>query len=280
MVRLPEKVALITGIVVGPAHPIAIAAWADVAATAAVFAFSAAHRNSSFYDPYWSAVPIAIVLFWALVPDSPDVNAPRVLLVFGFVALWGCRLTFNWVRGWQGLQHEDWRYVRLQEQTGRAYWLVSFSGIHMMPTIWVFLGLLPVYAAVAVGTKPLGALDLLAALVTAAAIAIEARADQELRRFRTAPGRQPGDILASGLWARSRHPNYLGEISFWWGLYLFGLAAAPDWWWTIVGPASITLMFRFVSLPMLETRMLERRPDFAQHQKRTSMVIPWPRKAA
>jgi steroid 5-alpha reductase family enzyme len=69
-------------------------------------------------------------------------------------------------------------------------------------------------------------------------------------------------------------------MGFWWGLWLFGLAADPTWWWTIVGPVSITLMFRFVSLPMVETRMLERRPDYAAHTQTTSLVIPWPPKRA
>jgi len=44
--------------------------------------------------------------------------------------------------------------------------------------------------------------------------------------------------MTTGLWAYSRHPNYFGEIMFWWGIFLFGLAAAPDWWWTVIGPVS------------------------------------------
>jgi len=168
--------------------------------------------------------------------------------------------------------------VDLRTSTGRAYWLVSFVGLHLMPTIQVFFGCLPLYAALAVGTRPLGALDLLATLVTGGAIALEARADKELVRFRQS--QPPRDaILASGVWAWSRHPNYFGEMSFWWGLWLFALAAAPAYWWTVVGAAAITLMFRFASLPLIETRMLQRRPGFAAHQQRVSMVVPWPPRA-
>jgi steroid 5-alpha reductase family enzyme len=197
------------------------------------------------------------------------------------VLLWGLRLTANWARGWSGLNHEDWRYVNLQKQTGRLYWIVSFTGIHMMPTFWVFAGCLALYPALATGAGGFGALDLLAAAVTGTAIWLEFQADQELRRFRRAPGRRTEDVLDTGLWARSRHPNYLGEMGFWWGLWLFGLAADPSWWWSIVGPLSITLMFRFASLPMIETRMLERRPEaFAAYRERTPMVLPWPRKVA
>jgi steroid 5-alpha reductase family enzyme len=255
-------------------HVIAIALAADVMATVTVFAFSYAFDNSSFYDAYWSVAPIAIALFWTLTAAGDAVVA-RQALVIALVAIWGARLTYNWARSWTGLDHEDWRYVDLRKKSGKLAWLVSFTGIHMMPTLWVFGGCLSLYPALTVGARPLGVLDAVAVLVTAGAIWIEARADKELRRFRTsAHDRQ--EILASGVWGYSRHPNYFGEMSFWWGLYLFGLAADPAYSWTILGPLAITLMFRFVSLPMIETRMSERRPGFAAHAQRVSMVVPWP----
>jgi steroid 5-alpha reductase family enzyme len=261
----------------GPfSHPVAVAAWADVVATVAVFAFSYAFGNSSFYDPYWSVAPLPIALYWAACAPS-GLNRTRVAIVILLIAAWGARLTRNWVRGWQGLHHEDWRYIDLKTRTGGAYWAVSFAGIHMFPTVVVFLGCLAVWS-VAGSDRPLGVIDLLAAIVTAGAIGIEARADVELHRFRSA-NRQPGAILDSGLWALSRHPNYFGEMSFWWGLWLFGVAASPrDFWWTAIGPVTITLMFRLVSLPMMEERMTSRRPGYALHAARTPLVIPWPRR--
>jgi steroid 5-alpha reductase family enzyme len=269
-------VAIGVGRAVDAASPLWTALWADVAATCVVFAFSVAFRNSSFYDAYWSLAPIAIVVYW-LQGALDGVPAERQGLVALLVFAWGIRLTLNWARGWAGLAHEDWRYVDLQAKTGRLYWLVSFSGIHMMPTLWVFGGCLALYPALATGTGGVGALDLVAAVVTGTAIWLEFQADQELRRFRTAPGRRPEEVLDAGLWAFSRHPNYLGEMGFWWGLFLFGLAADPSWWWTAVGPLAITLMFRFASLPMIETRMLARRPEaFAAYRRRTPMVLPRP----
>ena len=267
-------VALLTGALAGWEHPLAVAFAADVAATLAIFAFSVAFNNSSFYDAYWSAAPPVIALyFWAVA--SPDADGARQVLVVALVCWWAVRLTYNWYRGWTGLHHEDWRYVDLRTSTGRAYWLVSLTGLHLMPTVQVFLGCLALYPALAVGTRPFGLVDWLALLVTAGAIALEARADKELVRFRRS--QPPADaILASGVWSWSRHPNYFGEMSFWWGLWLFGLAAAPAYWWTVIGPLAITLMFRFASLPLIETRMLARRPAFAEHQRRVSMVIPWP----
>ena len=158
------------------------------------------------------------------------------MVVFALVLAWAVRLTWNWARGWQGLGHEDWRYLRLKEQSGRAYWLVSFAGIHLMPTLWVFAGCMSLYPALAAATRPFGVLDAIAALVTAGSIWIEKRADDELQRFRR-DGHGPHAILKTGLWAWSRHPNYFGEMGFWWGLWLFGSRRIPSWAWTIVGPA-------------------------------------------
>jgi steroid 5-alpha reductase family enzyme len=259
-------------------HPIAVAFWADVAGTVAIFAFSLAFRNSSLYDPYWSLAPLPIALYWAMRPALVGVNPIRLVVVLVLVALWGLRLTRNWARGWRGLDHEDWRYVEIRERTGGGYWPASFVGIHLLPTLWVFLACLPLYASLAAGRAPLGILDLAASVVTLGAIWLEARADQQLRRFRDASP-APGEFLRQGLWAWSRHPNYLGEMGFWWGLWLFGLAANPGWWWTLAGPLLVTLMFWLVSLPWMERRMKERYPGYAQHAERSSLVFPWPQRA-
>jgi steroid 5-alpha reductase family enzyme len=263
-------VALNAGTAVPTEHPLWVAFWADLAATATIFLFSLFYRNSSFYDAYWSVVPIAIAAWW--IAGADGANGLRQALVFGLVAVWGVRLTYNWYRGWEGLHHEDWRYVDLRQKTGRAYWLVSGVGLHLFPTLLVFLGCLPLYPALATSAAPLGWLDALAFVVTAGAIALEARADDELVRYRREP-HDSKEFLRSGLWAWSRHPNYLGEMGFWWGVFLFGLAASPTWWWSAIGAVAISLMFRFVSLPLIEERMRERRPEYAAWAERSSLVL-------
>jgi steroid 5-alpha reductase family enzyme len=258
-------------------HPIQVVFIADVAATCVIFGFSLAWRNSSFYDAYWSVAPPFIALYWLATSDVSDVDRLRRALVLTLVAAWAIRLTYNWYRGWTGLDHEDWRYRDMREKSGRAYWLVSFGGIHMAPTLFVFLGCLPLYPALAVGTRPFGVIDVLAAGLTAGAIWIEARADRELMDYRRS-GPPPGQTLATGVWRYSRHPNYFGEIAFWWGLALFGVAAAPEWWWSAVGALTITLMFRFISLKLIEDRMSASRDDYAAYVATTSRIIPWPPK--
>jgi steroid 5-alpha reductase family enzyme len=240
-------------------------------ATVVVFGFSVKYNNSSLYDPYWSVAPLPIALYWSAA-GAPGVQQ---LLLLALVALWGARLTANWMARWRGMGDEDFRYVEIRGRSGRLYWPASFVSIHLMPTIWVFLGLLPLYPALA-RPSPFTAWQLAGLIVTTVAIAIEATADRQLRAFlRTR--RDAGAILDQGLWALCRHPNYLGEILFWWGLYLCGLAAAPTWAWSGVGPLSITLLFVFISVPWMDRRLLLRHPAWAQTMKSRLALLPWPR---
>jgi steroid 5-alpha reductase family enzyme len=253
-------------------HPIVVGAVADLLATAIVFGFSVGYDNSSLYDPYWSVAPLPIALYWVSVGRL----GLRQVLILLLLALWGVRLTGNWVARWRGIGDEDFRYQEIRRRTGRLYWPASLVSIHLMPTIWVFLGLLPLYPALA-RQSPIMVLDVAALVVTAAAIAIEATADWQLRAFlRTR--RDPAAVLDKGLWAYCRHPNYLGEVLFWWGLYLFGLAAEPAWAWSVVGPLSISLLFAFVSVPWMDRRLLLRYPAWAQTMRSLPALLPWPRR--
>lgn len=275
----------IAGAMQGAFHPLVIVAAADLGATIVVFAFSRAFDNSSFYDAYWSVAPVSIAWWLALQPG--DALTARQWLVLALISLYGARLTFNWARGWTGLGHEDWRYVDLRKSTGKAYWVVSFFGLHFFPTVCVFLGVLPLHAvlskapwgdAVGVGIEARAGfswLDVVAAIVTLSAIVIETVADEQLRNFRTS---KTGEICDVGLWSVSRHPNYFGEISFWFGLWLFGVAAGAPWW-SVSGVVVMIALFNFASIPLAEKRSLARRPHFAEHQRRVSKLIPWFRSA-
>jgi steroid 5-alpha reductase family enzyme len=253
---------------------------ADAVATAVIFAFSMVFRNSSFYDPYWSVKPMVVVVWLsAFAPEGALADPLRVRLVTTLMLLYGARLTWNWMRGWSGLDHEDWRYVDLANKTGAFWPLVSFSGVHFFPTVLVYLGCLPLFDALLHGADvPFGLLDLLAGLVLLGGITLEALADHQLRRFRLSkPPREK--ILETGLWRYSRHPNYFGEMLVWWGAALFGMTVAVEWY-TFAGALAISLLFVFISTPMIDKRMLARRPGYAERMKRVSGILPWPPKKA
>jgi steroid 5-alpha reductase family enzyme len=172
-------------------------------------------------------------------------------------------LTWNWLRRWRGLSHEDWRYADFRK-AGAAFWPISFAGFHLMPTVLVFLGCLSLWPALT-AARPLGLLDALAAALTACAIVVEAAADRQLVRFLASAA--PGQVMDRGLWSLSRHPNYFGEVALWWGL------------WTVAGPLGMTALFLGISVPMMDRHLAARLPRYAGSMNRRSAFLPWfPRK--
>lgn len=256
-----------------PYHPLIKILIADIAATIVVFIFSYLLNNSSMYDPFWSVYPaVAALYIFYLLPEN--YCPPRTCIVLGLAFLYAIRLTTNWMRDWPGLHHQDWRYVRLQEQNGKFYWLVSLAGIHLFPTIMTYLGGLPMYPSMAEASNPLYYLDYIGITITLFAIILCFIADEQMRTFRK--NKKAGETFTGGAWKYSRHPNYVGETLFWWGLWIISLAANPTWWWLgLIGPVIIYLLFEFISVPYMETRSKERRPNYEQTTKGIPKYFPW-----
>ena len=244
---------------------------ADVLATLVVFAFSRAYRNSSFYDAYWSVIPPLLLFYWW---SQGDGNVVRCWLVAVLVVVWAVRLTGNWVYAFPGLHHEDWRYPMFRERAGRWGPVADLVAIHLIPTLQVFLGMVPVYVAVTTPGDGLVWLAVLAFVIGTASVALEFVADVQMHRF--VRDRTPGAVMDRGLWSWSRHPNYFGEFGFWFALALFGLAAAPTAWWLFAGAAAMLAMFLGASIPMMEARSLERRPGYQSVVDRVSRFVPRP----
>lgn len=265
------------------AHPLVRVAVADVVATVVVFAFSRAFDNSSFYDAYWSIAPMAIAPYLAFGQYETDGISVRKWLALLVVYAWGARLTSNWLRNWEGLKHEDWRYIVFRKQWGKAYWPLCFLAIHFFPTVCTYLGSLPLFVAMS-SERPLGVLDIVGVVVGLSGAIIEGIADEQLRAYtakkQQAPDEAKGGVCEVGLWRWSRHPNYFGECTFWVGLWIIALAADPSRaWWAASGAVLIILMFVFGTIPMAEKRALARRPEFAEYQRKVSVLVPWFRKS-
>lgn len=245
---------------------------ADVLATLVIFVFSRLYRNSSFYDAYWSVIPPLLLIYWW---SQSGIHSVRCWLIVLVVALWAIRLTANWVYSFPGLHHEDWRYPMLRARAGSWAFLADLVAIHLIPTVLVFAGMVPAYVTV---TRPGGDLSWLTAiafLIGLAAVAIEFAADGQMRRFTR--DRRPGEVMDRGLWSWSRHPNYFGEFSFWLSLALFGIAVSPtDAWWLGLGAVGMLGMFLGSSIPMMEQRSLQRRPEYQDVIARVSRFVPRP----
>lgn len=242
----------------------------DIVATLVVFAFSFIFRNSSMYDPYWSVIPPFIA--WAILIENPEGNTIRQILVIVAILFWSIRLTLNWIRGWAGLHHEDWRYQNIASKTGNWYWLSSLGGIHLLPTLFVYLGCLPLFYSLN-DTSPIGIFDILGFFICCLATSIEYISDEQLRTFKKL--NRSGEYIRSGLWQYSRHPNYFGETLFWFGLFIFVIPIPEgNALWTVVGMLSMFVLFKYISIPMMDKHNLEKRKGYEIYMKEVPSFVP------
>jgi steroid 5-alpha reductase family enzyme len=241
---------------------------ADVAATVFLYLMSLPLGNASVYDPYWSVAPIVILPLF--MREFGVWNAGTIALLL-LVTYWGIRLTANWAYTFHGYDHQDWRYTMLREKTGAIYPLVSLLGIMLFPTLVVYLCLLPALHYSQTGGVNL--LTLLGFALCLSAATLQLVADIQLHRFQERTVNR-GEIIRSGVWRHARHPNYLGEILMWWGVYAVLLSVRLDLWLLGVGALVNTLMFLFISIPMAETRMAGYKEGFDRYVKETNRLLP------
>jgi steroid 5-alpha reductase family enzyme len=245
---------------------------ADLLMTIVVFIFSLIYRNSSVYDAYWSVIPFYFVI-WLLVSFVPYVSLNQYL-VLGVISVWSWRLTLNWVRSWQGMHHEDWRYRDLAQKSGAWYPMVNFLGIHLFPTLIVFVCLVPVFS-VFINELKYPIVFYSGLFISIAGILLEYFADNTLAKFRTRDTKKVGEVLDKGVWAWCRNPNYLGEILFWLGLAVIGISFGVLLFEALRGFMVMLLLFVFISIPMKEKHMKIRYAGFEDYRRRVPMLIPF-----
>ena len=239
---------------------------ADVVATVVVWGFGLFYKNVSVYDPYWSVAPPVMFTVWAFYKST--FTLPVVLLLIA-VWYWGIRLTGNWAYTFKGLAHEDWRYTRYREtQSPFIFHVINFFGLNMMPTVLVFAAMLPGFGLFE-STETADMLTWLGFAICISAATLQLVADAQIHRFREA---HPGQYCDVGFWKHGRHPNYLGEISMWWGVWTM-YASIYGFDWLIIAPIAMTALFLFISIPMMERRQLQNKPGYAEYRKKTRMLI-------
>ncbi len=241
---------------------------ADVAATIFVFIFSVVFDNASVYDPYWSVQPVVIVAGFA---SFHKITAATVLLLISIV-FWGIRLTGNWAYVFGGLKQEDWRYVKLKKENGKLYPLINLAGIHLMPTLIVYMCTLPAVFVTRDEVRA-NAGSIAGTAICVGAAVLQLIADTQMHRYRKS-GRH--GLIRTGLWKYARHPNYLGEILMWWGIAVQAVSVMPGRWWLAAGAIANTVLFLTVSIPLADKRQSVK-PGYAEYKAQTRCLLPIPK---
>lgn len=238
---------------------------------AVVWLVSLPLRNASIVDLVWGTT--FVIAGWWYYAHTPGGDPGRKLLLMCLVTVWGLRLSLylTW-RNWG--EPEDRRYQEFRRRYGaERYWWLSFFQVFVLQGALSWLIGAPLLGAQASG-GPLGWLDALAVLVWLVGFAFEAGGDWQLARFK-ARRRSSDELLTSGFWRYTRHPNYFGDSACWWAYGLLSIAAGGTAW--ALGAVLMTaLIIKVSGVAMLEKSLSSDKPGYAEYVRRTSAFFPWP----
>ena len=228
---------------------------------------SLARRDVSVVDIAWSLLVLVPALAVAVQAWPLDVRATAAIAL---AVAWALRLAAHIAWRHRG-QPEDHRYRAMRTRHGRHFWLKSLYLVFGLQVALAWIVSAPL-VALAASDAPWSVLDTAGLALAAGGLLVEAVADAQLAAFRADPSRR-GQVLDTGLWRYSRHPNYFGECAMWWGWWLMALAQGAAW--TIVSPLLMTwLLLRISGVALLERDIAERRPAYADYVRRTNAFLP------
>jgi steroid 5-alpha reductase family enzyme len=249
-----------------------VQAWliAGIAVAGAAFAFwvvSLIRRDVSIVDSLWSLMFLLALLVYLAAGGA---TGPRAWLITALVAAWAVRLSVYITVRNHG-KPEDYRYQAIRRNNEPHFWLKSLYIVFLLQGFLAWVICLPALAAVSGQTAP-GPLDFMGLALWLVGMFFEVVGDWQLARFRRS-GREPGAVLGTGLWRYTRHPNYFGEATLWWGIYLMALSAGA--WWTVFAPLLMTfLLLRVSGVALLEKDIAHRRPAYRDYIRRTNAFFP------
>jgi steroid 5-alpha reductase family enzyme len=259
-------------------HVLAVNFALCVAGFVVCWAIAVTIRDPTFVDSIWAlGMGGLAVATWLQAAGY----RPRQYLLVGLCGAWALRLGLHLFLRWRS-HGPDRRYVRMMEKAkaerGWGYAEASLRMVFLLqaPLMWIVS--LPVQLGqVDGGPARIGWLGWTGAALAAFGIGFETLADAQVTRFRADPASR-GQVLDSGLWRWSQHPNYFGDIATWTGLYLIA-AETMSGLWALPGPLLlIFILTRWSGGATYERRLAKTRPGYDDYQRRTSALIPWPPK--
>ncbi len=228
-------------------------------------------KNHTFIDTAWglSFIIVAHVTFW-----MQNTHTTIQWIVLTMVTAWGLRLFTHIMLRTVG-KAEDPRYqqMRLKMESGKHALLTTYLRIYLAQGFlaWIIAAPIVFINASCQNTNIL--FYQIGIAVWVIGFLLEIISDQQLKAFLAAVQNQ-GQIMTGGIWKYSRHPNYFGEASMWWGIFIIALGFAGGWL-SFFGPLLITFLLLFISGVPLAENLIRGFPGFDDYKSRTSMFIPW-----
>jgi steroid 5-alpha reductase family enzyme len=228
-------------------------------------------KNVSIVDLFWG---LGFVLTAGFYFISTDGFGPRKVILLILVSIWGLRLSGYLT--WRNLgKGEDFRYRQFRSKYGeKRYWWISFFQTFVLQGLLMWLISVPLLGAQYYGqNRSLGILDYTGFALWIIGFIFEAGGDYQLAAFKADPSNK-GKVLSSGFWRYTRHPNYFGDSSVWWGYGLICLAAGSVL--PVLGSLLMTaLIIKVSGVALLEKNLKEKKPEYKEYIENTSAFFPW-----
>ena len=227
-------------------------------------------NTASTYDPYWSVQ--TPVIFICLLIKYGNLNVGN-LIYLELILFWAIRLTYNYTKTFHDITYIDWRYNQIRESTGKFYQIVNLLGICLVPTIIVYAASIPSFLYV-MDDLNLKYIQFIGFIIILASVLIEMKADIDIHEFKKIRSSR-NEIIRIGLWKYSRHPNYFGEICFWYGVaFVYIFCDFTKKWYYIFGAILNNALFLGISIPLAEKNLRKYKEGYDEYKKNTSMLIP------
>lgn len=263
-----------------------------VAVVTLIWVIGLFRRNHSIMDAYYGfSYVIVAVLAYYLSGALSQIAALLVLMV----GLHGGRLGWFLAKRMRGYIRDhggDPRYNGFYQRLQPGYWWKSFFVVMEPQAVLITALSAPAVLGILNAREPdaqLGRLALVGLVVFGVGLYFESIADGQLQAFMEDKPHNQGPAgrsryLNTGVWRHSRHPNYFGTTTVWWGIWLVAMSADPGLWWTAVGPVINTLMLTVLTGSRMTDKIMGSRPEYQKIMRRTRFFFPIPvtkeRKAA
>lgn len=240
--------------------------------TTIAWLISVVTKRADVIDPFWGPGFIVVVMAAATVGEGAPEKA-RVVLA-ALVSVWGLRLGLHLLTRWMKEEHEDRRYAAMRDAGSQLWWLQSLVTVFWLQAAILWVVATPLIYAMTSDAE-VNKFGMVAGIVIyCVGLFFEAVGDHQLTVFRKKADTS-GQVLDSGLWKYTRHPNYFGDFAVWWGFFAISLSCgAPIW--TVISPLIMSvLLMKFSGVGMLEKDIKERRPGYSDYVERTNAFFPW-----
>ncbi len=228
-------------------------------------------KRNDVVDIAWGMGFVVVVFFWMATITKPSLSFTLATLL---VSLWGVRLSYHIWNRFMMKHKEDRRYLEMRKDWK---WIKTrtFFQVFVLQGILMSMIILPVALHATTGVMTPWPLVLIGLLLWCTGFYYQVVGDFQLGQFIS---KKSTGMMKEGLWSKTRHPNYFGEMSMWWGIYFITLSSFNPLYMIIaaIGPITITLLLRYVSgVPMLENHWEDTYgEEFEQYKESTPMLIP------